>query len=358
MRMTLLCLVTAGLATIASACGASKSYYASPTTNWNQPQVQYDAPPPPMQDETLIAVLGDEGPGGLGGLAMGVGGAQVSPDGDSMSEATYYDFEDDMIESEGIALTSDQPRNSRGRSRSGRGSSGAHMQARDSSPRAEETRVAAAQPEAPQGPPDPQMPPGPDANSVAEATDRSGAEDARDGAPLLIYTGSVVLAIYDVEATQDAAAEMIAELGGFIAHRSNQRMLLRVPAEHFHIALENFYELGDVLGLDYTANDVSDQHRDLMIRLQNALDMRERLSELLGTAANIEEALMLERELERVTLEIERIRGQLRVLDDRVAFSTIDLRFSAIRTTDVPDQDYRLPFGWLNQLGLPGLLQL
>ncbi len=352
MRVRLLCPVIAGLAIAASACGSSRSYYATPTPTWGQQQVQYDAPPPPMRDDTLIAVLGDDGLSGLGGLA----GGMISPNGAEIDEPAYYDFDDDMIETEGLALASapDEARRG-GRSRSG--SSGARMQTREASPRAN-TQVAAAPAPAPQGPPNPQMPPGPDADRVADSSGEAPAESDESGGPLLIYTGSVVLAIYDVGATQDAAAAMIAELGGFIAHRSNQRMLLRVPARHFHTALENFYELGDVLGLDYTANDVSDQHRDLMIRLENSLDMRDRLAELLGTAANIEEALMLERELERVTLEIERIRGQLRVLDDRISFSTIDLRFSAIRTTDVPDQDYRLPFGWLNQLGLPGLLQL
>lgn len=55
--------------------------------------------------------------------------------------------------------------------------------------------------------------------------------------------------------------------------------------------------------------------------------MRERLEELLKKAAKVEEALAVERELERVAGELERIKGRLKLLRELVTFSTITVEF-------------------------------
>ncbi|MFP4598933.1 MAG: DUF4349 domain-containing protein [Persicimonas sp.] len=131
----------------------------------------------------------------------------------------------------------------------------------------------------------------------------------------------------------------------------------RVPAAKFRSAMEQFGELGDVLDRSWQAQDVTDQVRDLDIRLRNALGLRDRLAALLDDAESVEDALKIESELERITLEIERIRGQLKSFKDRIAYSTIQVSFSAKRTNDVPKEDFLLPFDWLNTLGLQSLLR-
>lgn len=176
--------------------------------------------------------------------------------------------------------------------------------------------------------------------------------------PLLIYTGQVVLAVFDVTATQDRALVTIEAFGGYSSQRNAQQMVFRVPAEKFREALDALKKLGDVLRLDWAAQDVGEEYRDLQIRLKNNLDMRERLLVMLAGAKEIEDALAVEQQLERITLEIERINGQLRSLQDRLAYSTISIQFSPIAVTQVPKSDYRLPFPWLNQLGLEFLMQL
>ena len=69
--------------------------------------------------------------------------------------------------------------------------------------------------------------------------------------------------------------------------------------------------------------------------------------------------MMVQKELARVTDSVERLKGRLRFLKDRLAFSTITLLFQPRprETLDEP-QAYKLPFPWLNRLGLPTLLDL
>ncbi len=174
---------------------------------------------------------------------------------------------------------------------------------------------------------------------------------------LLIYSGAIVLAIYEVDKTQDKAVEMVDEMGGYVSDRTSTTLTARVPAPKFRSAMEAFGELGDVLDRSWKAQDVTDQVRDLDIRLRNAMGLRDRLEALLDKADSVEDALKIETELERITLEIERIRGQLKSFEDRIAYSTIAISFRPKRTNDVPQQDFLLPYRWLDTLGLQSLLR-
>lgn len=174
---------------------------------------------------------------------------------------------------------------------------------------------------------------------------------------LLIYTGSVVLAIYDVASIQERAVALVDEMEGYVAHRSNERLVVRVPAALFRETLDELSALGDVLDLSWQAQDVSEEVRDLDIRLRNARELRNRLETLLERAESVEDALKIETELERITLEIERIRGQLLRFEDRIAYSTIEVVFQPRQTEEVPDDEFLLPFRWLNQLGLQSLFR-
>ncbi|MCC7537685.1 MAG: DUF4349 domain-containing protein, partial [Deltaproteobacteria bacterium] len=80
----------------------------------------------------------------------------------------------------------------------------------------------------------------------------------------------------------------------------------------------------------------------------------------LERAGNVQDSLVVERELERITTSIEQMRGRLRFLSDRIAFSTITLRFQGRPTESLgpASSQFRLPFPWLDQLGLSNLLDL
>lgn len=115
--------------------------------------------------------------------------------------------------------------------------------------------------------------------------------------------------------------------------------------------------MGDLLHRNVNVQDVTAEYTDLAIRMRNLEVMRERLEELLKKAAKVEEALAVERELERVAGELERIKGRLKLLRELVTFSTITVEFQP-RPVDHVDSKVRLPFPWLDRLGLGDLLRL
>ncbi|MFT6396182.1 MAG: hypothetical protein ACJAYU_000925 [Bradymonadia bacterium] len=195
--------------------------------------------------------------------------------------------------------------------------------------------------------------------AIASADDVPPLDQASERSlPLLIYTGAITLAIYDVDEIQVSAVALAESYGGYSSQRTANSVTLRIPAERFRDALDALGDLGDTLSLSWDARDVTDQFNDVEVRLANARAMWERLEILLTQAENVSDALAIERELQRITLEIEMFEGQRREMVDRIAFSTIVVSFSRLPISLVPGDEYRLPFQWLNQLGVERLLSL
>jgi predicted nuclease with TOPRIM domain len=72
-----------------------------------------------------------------------------------------------------------------------------------------------------------------------------------------------------------------------------------------------------------STTDVSDNYADVKIRLDNAEKARTRYLELLAKAENVEAALKVEKELERLNTEIDQLRGQMIKMEHDVRFSTL-----------------------------------
>ncbi len=197
-------------------------------------------------------------------------------------------------------------------------------------------------------------PQGPQATQPnATATDA-----APGGGPLLIYEAQLYLAVYKVEENLKAVAKVGTDVGGFLSRQDDRSIVIRVPAAKFHAAVEAIEALGDVLHRQVQATDVSEEFRDVEIRIRNAMQVRDRLADLLTRATKVEESLQIERELERLTGEIERLKGRMRFLQDRIAYSTITVSFQPKEQERIDNNAFRLPFQWLDMLGLQRLLSL
>lgn len=181
--------------------------------------------------------------------------------------------------------------------------------------------------------------------------------DAPRSGNMLVYTASLGMAVYQVQTGLDAVEKVGRELGGYLSSRQDNAVTIRVPRERFNDAIARIEQLGDVTHQDIKAQDVTDEYVDLAARLKNAYAMRDRLKELLARAL-VKEALDIEKELGRVTEDIERMEGKLKLLAAQIAFSTISVTFSPIAVEQVHDSSLLTAFPWLQALGLQSLLNV
>ncbi len=173
----------------------------------------------------------------------------------------------------------------------------------------------------------------------------------------LIYTAQITMAVYQVEPGLAAVEQIARDLGGYLAVRNDSSITIRVPRGAFDEAIRRIGLTGDVVHKEVTAEDVTDKYVDMESRLRNAKAMRDRLQDLLQKA-NVKEAIEIQAQLGKVTEEIEVLEGQLKLMRDKIAYSSIAVNFAARGQGALQDMPLRLPFPWLNELGLPRLMSL
>ncbi|MFB3894429.1 MAG: DUF4349 domain-containing protein [Phycisphaerae bacterium] len=172
----------------------------------------------------------------------------------------------------------------------------------------------------------------------------------------VVYTGRFNIVVGDVQASVKAARAMAEKLGGYALRVTTSAIAIRVPAEKFDTAVEELGRLGSVIDQDITAQDVTDQYTDLQIRLRNAKAAQQKLLALLEKAQGVKDTLEIEKELARLTTEIEQLEGQINKLTNQVAFATLTITFTAKPSAPAATR-VRLPFRWLGDLGLERLLE-
>ena len=69
--------------------------------------------------------------------------------------------------------------------------------------------------------------------------------------------------------------------------------------------------------------DVTQEYVDITARLRNKQQQEQRYLELLGDAQSVDEVLAVERELERIRVEIESMQGRIQFLESRTDFASI-----------------------------------
>lgn len=203
----------------------------------------------------------------------------------------------------------------------------------------------------------PQQPPTqqPVAGPAKPATD--GQAKPTVASQMLVYTADLRLRVREVPKAIDAVEKLAKRRGGYLVLREDNRITVRVPSAKFDDSLDELVRLGELVHRNVSIEDVTDLYFDMQTRMKNLEVVKKRLEELLEKAKTVEESLAVQRQLERVTIELERLRGKLKLLAELVMFSTITVVFEPLSTEHFGSQ-VRLPFPWMDRLGLGDLLRL
>ena len=143
-----------------------------------------------------------------------------------------------------------------------------------------------------------------------------------------IRTASLTLEVPDEDdfkPTLVKAGKIAEDLEGYIQHESTRGVTLMVPTDKLDVALKALEALGEVTSREVRVVDVTAQYVDMQIRIANLRRMRDRLTELVAQSTDVSEILKIETELGRVTAELERMEGQLRLMDRNTTYATVTI---------------------------------
>lgn len=145
----------------------------------------------------------------------------------------------------------------------------------------------------------------------------------------IVRTGELAVSVDSPERSLPEVQRLVEQAGGLVegstAEESRIRLHCRVPAADLDRIMDAVAALGDEDRRSVSAADVTEQYVDLETRLRNDLALRDRLQQLLARAADVEDVLAIEKELNRIQSEIETRQGQLDRLELDVEMSALSI---------------------------------
>jgi Domain of unknown function (DUF4349) len=141
----------------------------------------------------------------------------------------------------------------------------------------------------------------------------------------MIFNASLRLSVPDADTLNRELNRMTTSLSGYAVTLGYSKSTIRVPSEKLNEAISTISKMGKMSEKKITGTDVTDEYKDYTVRLDNANKARQRYLELLQKAENVEAALKVEKELERLNGEIELMKGKMERINHLESYSTIDI---------------------------------
>lgn len=147
-----------------------------------------------------------------------------------------------------------------------------------------------------------------------------------------------------IEKARPKVEEAIARFNGYLDHEAlssygkytSLALTIRVPAEHFDAMIAAISTgSGRVVERSIRIKDVTDDYLDTETRLAVKHELEARYRSLLGQAENVKEILAIEEQIGTLREEIESAEAHIRRYDDRIAYSTLEIRLNEL-TRGIP----------------------
>ena len=148
---------------------------------------------------------------------------------------------------------------------------------------------------------------------------------------IIVHTARISLVVDDVAGTVDRIVGVAQGLGGWMvsSDRTSEHtgsVAIRVPAESLDEAFRQVEALAlEVESRAVTSEDVTDEYVDSQSRLASMRATEVRLLSFLEQARNVEDALLVQKEIGELQRQIEQVQGRLNFLSQTAAYSLIEV---------------------------------
>ena len=142
---------------------------------------------------------------------------------------------------------------------------------------------------------------------------------------VVIFNANLTMKVENADTFNLRLTDIARRYEGYVVKLGSESSTFRVKAQHLNDALTALKGQGKVISKTVSGNDVTEIYHDHEIRLENLEKSRQRYLELLARAENVEAALRVEKELERVNGEMDSLKGKLQSMKHLADFSTITI---------------------------------
>lgn len=149
---------------------------------------------------------------------------------------------------------------------------------------------------------------------------------------LVIRQGTLSLVVKNLEEVRDKIVSFVESKQGYlissdifgVENDARATVIVRIPEDKFTETLSYIRQLGlKVSNESVTGADVTEEYVDLQGRLKSLEASRNRFKEILQNATTVDQILTVQREIDRVQMDIEQTTGRIEYLSKSSAMSKI-----------------------------------
>ena len=163
----------------------------------------------------------------------------------------------------------------------------------------------------------------------------------------------------EVAAINDSVTQISREVqqqGGYVVESQQNGsdshlsayLTLKIPADKLNGLRDSLANWGKILDQHTLANDITNQYYDSQVRLQTLEAEEKRYLEILNQAKTVEDILKVENALGNIRQQIEQLKGQLKLWNNMVDYSTVNLQLVTLQSPNLNVKNPWQPISWSN----------
>ena len=194
--------------------------------------------------------------------------------------------------------------------------------------------------------------PAPVVDAEAVDAEAEATEDVEE-TPTAERWASLIVQVYDRDVASETLIAEAERRSGWFSSLNDHAVNFRIPAAELDGFLEFARGQGTVVERDYNSADRSAELDELRTRLQGREEVLDRYMEVLDEARS-GAVVRVEQQITQAIAEIERIKGRILYLENRLQYARVDVSFQ-FRDRSAPVRTGNSSFEWLNDLNLADL---
>ena len=139
----------------------------------------------------------------------------------------------------------------------------------------------------------------------------------------IVYTSNYHITVENIDSANAHLLAIVKASDGYVQQSGSKHSIIRVKQEKFEAAQESVSSLGKITSKSTFGRDETASYTDYEMQLKNALHARKRYLSLLEKAENVQAALLVEKELERLNGTIDILKGKMKSIDHLSEYATL-----------------------------------
>jgi hypothetical protein len=163
----------------------------------------------------------------------------------------------------------------------------------------------------------------------ADVENKENAEPTK-----IIKTGNITLSVKDVNSKKKILDKLLEKYNAYYQsdvylsdnYHKTYNTTIRIPNQNFDAFADDVLKIeGEISNRDIRSEEVTEEYYDTSIRLASKKKNLQRYYDFLSKAKTIKDLIEIEAQIQSVTNDIESLEGRIKLLDNRISFSTLNI---------------------------------